>query len=90
VRIGLACADEARLDEVAERLHGQLSGRLPAGTDLLGPASLFRLRGRHRRRLLLKAEQRAKTIMAAREAVEQLASQRALRSVAVGVDVDPQ
>jgi primosomal protein N' (replication factor Y) len=90
VRIGLAAADEGRLDEVAQLLRAELSGRLPAGTDLLGPAAVFRLRGRHRRRLLLKAQQRAETIAAARDSVERLASDRALRSVAIGVDVDPQ
>jgi primosomal protein N' (replication factor Y) len=90
IRIGLAGEDEAQLTETAGRLRAELDARVPAGTDVLGPASVFRLRGRHRRRLLVKAERRAEAIASARDAVEQLASNRALRGIAVGVDVDPQ
>jgi primosomal protein N' (replication factor Y) len=67
-----------------------LGGSLPPDTDLLGPAPRFRLRGRHRRQLLLKAGDRAATAAAVREAVESAAAGRALRGVALSVDVDPQ
>ncbi|MEK6277383.1 MAG: primosomal protein N' [Actinomycetota bacterium] len=90
VRIGLASEDAALLDEVAGRLRVELDARVPAGTDVLGPAAVFRLRGKQRRRLLIKAERRAEAIAAARDAVERLAADRALRGIAVGVDVDPQ
>jgi primosomal protein N' (replication factor Y) len=90
VAIHLAAEDENRLEAVAARLAGLLRGTVPASTDVLGPASLFRLRGRQRRRLLLKAQARAETVAAVREAVERLGAERALRGVAIGVDVDPQ
>ena len=90
VRINLASALEPRLDSVAVRLAGELADALPGGTDLLGPAPMFRVRGRHRRRLLMKAEDREGTVTAVREVVEQLAADRSLREVSIGVDVDPQ
>jgi primosomal protein N' (replication factor Y) (superfamily II helicase) len=90
VAINLAAEDSERLDSTAERLALLLRGTVPPSTDVLGPAPVFRLRGRHRRRLLLKAAERAETVTAVREAVERLGSERALRGVAVGVDVDPQ
>ena len=63
---------------------------LPEDTDLLGPAPMFRVRNRHRRRLLLKASEREATIAAVRATVERLAVDRTLREVAISVDVDPQ
>ncbi len=90
VAINLAAEDPDRLDSTAERLAGLLRGAVPPSSDVLGPAPVFRLRGRHRRRLLLKAADRAETVTAVREAVERLGAERALRGVAVGVDVDPQ
>ena len=51
---------------------------------------MFRVRNRHRRRLLLKAEDREATVAAVRDAVERLAADRSLREIAIGVDVDPQ
>ena len=64
---------------------------LPEEADLLGPAPMFRVRGRHRRRLLVKADEREATIAAVRDAVEALGADRAVaRDVAIAVDVDPQ
>ena len=48
------------------------------GVDLLGPAPLFRLRGKHRRRLLLKAPERRHAVAAVRDAVEAAVRGRAL------------
>jgi primosomal protein N' (replication factor Y) len=89
-RINLASEIEPRLDSVAARLAGELADALPEGTDLLGPAPMFRVRNKYRRRLLMKAEDREGTVAAVREVVERLASDRSLREVAIGVDVDPQ
>jgi primosomal protein N' (replication factor Y) len=58
--------------------------------DLLGPAPLFRLRGRHRRRLLLKSSERRSAVAAVREAVAAAVRGRRLGEVAISVDVDPQ
>ena len=89
-QIGLAAAGERRLDEVAARIAAELLPALPAGTELLGPAPMFRVRGRHRRRLLVKAARREATLVAIREVIERLVGARELREVAIGVDVDPQ
>ncbi|MBW8059587.1 MAG: primosomal protein N' [Solirubrobacterales bacterium] len=90
VRIVLRAESEPRLDEAATGLATALAATLPEGADLLGPAPMFRVRNRHRRRLLTKADDREATVAAVREAVERLASDRSLRKVAIGVDVDPQ
>jgi primosomal protein N' (replication factor Y) (superfamily II helicase) len=90
VRIVLRSESEARLDGAATRLAAILAETLPGGTDLLGPAPMFRVRNRHRRRLLAKADDREATVAAIGDAVERLAADRTLREVAIGVDVDPQ
>jgi primosomal protein N' (replication factor Y) len=90
IRIELASAEAQTVQAVAERVHGALAGGQAAGAELLRPPPRFRLRGRHRRQLLLKAEDRAVAVAAAREAVEGLAAGGRLRGAAVSVDVDPQ
>ncbi|MEK6326044.1 MAG: primosomal protein N' [Actinomycetota bacterium] len=90
IRIELTAAEAGRAQAVSERVRRALEGGLPAGTELLGPAPRFRLRGRHRRQLLLKAEQRAEAVSAVRGAVEELVKGRELRGSTISVDVDPQ
>jgi len=58
---------------------------LPRG-ELLGPAPLFRLRGRERAQIVVKAADRARALAAIGEAVARPLG----REVAVSVDVDPQ
>jgi primosomal protein N' (replication factor Y) (superfamily II helicase) len=60
------------------------------GATVLGPAPLFRLRGRHRSQVVVKAHDRAAAIAAVREAVDAAANRREHRAVAFSVDVDPQ
>ncbi len=90
VRINLSSPDEARVDEVAGEATDALRAALPAEVAILGPAPMFKARGRHRRRILLKSPERAPTIAAVRGVIEPMASERRLRDVALGVDVDPQ
>jgi primosomal protein N' (replication factor Y) (superfamily II helicase) len=90
IRVELSGADEASVAAAAERLRGALEPGLAAGSELLGPAPRFRLRGRHRRQLLLKAAERAPAVSSVREVVESAAAARELRGVALAVDVDPQ
>jgi primosomal protein N' (replication factor Y) len=61
-----------------------------AGTDVLGPAPLFRLRGRERFQVVVKTTEREGAIAAVASAVEGAARDRSLRDVAFSVDVDPQ
>ena len=62
----------------------------PAGSQLLGPAPLFRLKGRERAQLVVKSPERDGAIAAVRRAVEAVAAERAHRDVTFAVDVDPQ
>ena len=64
---------------VRERLDGAL-----------GPAPLFRLRGRERAQVVVKAAERAPAIAAVGAAVQTVAGERAHRAAAFSVDVDPQ
>jgi primosomal protein N' (replication factor Y) len=89
-RVELAAGDERRVDAAAATLHAALAGKLPDGTELLGPAPSWRLRGRHRRRLLLKGPSRAELADSIRDPLERVAASRALGDVAVSVDLDPQ
>jgi primosomal protein N' (replication factor Y) len=90
VRIGLNAEQEARLETAAGTLATELREALPAGSELLGPAPMFRVRNRHRRRILIKADDREGTVDAVRGVVERRAADRSLKDVAIGVDVDPQ
>jgi primosomal protein N' (replication factor Y) len=89
-RIVLKAEDAPRLDRAAAHLAVELAAAIPEGTELLGPAPMFRVRNRHRRRLLLKAEEREATVSTVRDCIDRLATDRALRDIAVSVDVDPQ
>jgi primosomal protein N' (replication factor Y) (superfamily II helicase) len=61
-----------------------------AGVPVLGPAPLFRRRGRVRSQLVVRSRDRQPAITAVREAVEAVAGDRAHAAVAFSVDVDPQ
>ena len=90
IEIGLAGADEARVETSVETVRGLVEERASAEDELLGPAPLFRLRGKHRRRLLIKSERRHVRVAAVRDAVATAVRDRALRELSISVDVDPQ
>jgi primosomal protein N' (replication factor Y) len=95
IRIVLAAQDAGEALSVAGLLHDRLTGADGAGladlgATVLGPAPLFRLRGRARSQLVVKAIDRAGAIAAVRTAVEGLAAAASRRKVSVSVDVDPQ
>jgi primosomal protein N' (replication factor Y) len=71
----------------AERIAAALPDS-PA-TERLGPAPLFRLRGRERFQIVLKTSERAAAVAATGAAVEAAARERAFRAVSFSVDVDP-
>jgi primosomal protein N' (replication factor Y) len=90
IRVVLKSESEPRVDKASSVLAEALAETLPEDTDLLGPAPMFRVRNKYRRRLLTKAQDRDATVTAIRTAVERLAADRSLKDVAIAVDVDPQ
>jgi primosomal protein N' (replication factor Y) (superfamily II helicase) len=88
-------ADGARAAACA--LRERLAASLPAcaasdddGPSVLGPAALFRLRGRERQVLVVKGAERRPAVEAAGDAVAHLAGTRDHVGVSFSVDVDPQ
>jgi primosomal protein N' (replication factor Y) (superfamily II helicase) len=64
--------------------------RAGLGPGALGPAPLFRLRGRERSQVVVKALERREGIAEVRAAVGVVAADRAHRGASLSVDVDPQ
>jgi primosomal protein N' (replication factor Y) len=58
IEVGLASPREELVEAAAQGLAGLVSDRLGGDAELLGPAPRFRLRGKHRRRLIVKAGDR--------------------------------
>jgi len=87
IRIVCAAPDAADATTLASAVGERIS-HAPAA--LLGPAPLFRLRGRARSQLLLKCSERAPAVAAVGDAVDALAELAARREVSISVDVDPQ
>jgi primosomal protein N' (replication factor Y) len=90
IEVLFAADSEERAIAASEAVHGLVAERLAADAELLGPAKLFRVRRKHRRRLVVKALERRAAVDAVRDAVAAAVSGRRLREVAVSVDVDPQ
>ncbi len=88
IRIVCSATDGAAVSEAARAIRAAL-GDIP-GASVLGPAPLFRLRGRERAQLVVKGTQRAQAVRAAGRAVDAVAGDRTRRGVAFSVDVDPQ
>jgi primosomal protein N' (replication factor Y) len=88
IRIVCSAPQPAAVAGAAGALRAAL-GAIP-DAQVLGPAPLFRLRGRERAQLVIKAGDRALAVAAAGAAVDAVAGDRARRGVAFSVDVDPQ
>jgi primosomal protein N' (replication factor Y) (superfamily II helicase) len=87
IRVVCSAQDEDLARETAGALHRELAGLDAA---VLGPAPLFRLRGRARSQLVIKAHGRQPAIDAVGRAVDLVAPGAARRGASVSVDVDPQ
>ena len=87
IRIVCSSPDASEAAAVAVRLQGLI---VPAGENVLGPAPLFRLRGRSRSQLVIKCRDRQAAVLAVGAAVDQCATDAGRRGVSVSVDVDPQ
>ena len=102
IRIVCAAAEQDRARAAASAVRRALSdclagagasgGAGPVGGAnpvVLGPADLFRLRGRERQVLVVKAAERRPAVSAVGEAVRRVAGARAHGGVSFSVDVDP-
>jgi primosomal protein N' (replication factor Y) len=87
IRIVCASPDAGDALELATRLHGLIA---PSGATVLGPAPLFKLRGRSRSQLVIKCQDRLPTLRAVGAAVDACAADAVRRGISVSVDPDPQ
>ncbi len=93
--VRVVCASDRPGPEAAAaaELRDRIATSAP-GVRLLGPAPLFRLKGRDRAQLLVKAPaegpERTAAVRAVRHAVEAVAAGKKHRGVVLSVDVDPQ
>jgi primosomal protein N' (replication factor Y) (superfamily II helicase) len=87
IRVICSAPEEGLARAAAGALHAELAGLDAA---VLGPAPLFRLRGRWRQQLVIKAGERQPAIDAVGRAVDLVAPGAARRGASVSVDVDPQ
>jgi primosomal protein N' (replication factor Y) (superfamily II helicase) len=91
IRVVLSATEVAPAHAAAIALRARfLACDGAARTSVLGPAALFRLRGRERRVLVIKAAERRVAVQALGAAVSELAADRAHAGVNFSVDVDPQ
>jgi primosomal protein N' (replication factor Y) (superfamily II helicase) len=89
IRVVCAAEQSERARASAAAVHAGLSG---CGGSVLGPAGLFRLRGRERQVLIVKAppERRSAVIQRVGTMVQSTAEAHAHSGVSFSVDVDPQ
>ena len=87
IRIVCGAGEAADAHAVAAELRAAIA---PPGGSVLGPAPLFKLRGKARSQLLIKAGRRREAIDQVGRAVEQISRSAARRRVSISVDVDPQ
>jgi primosomal protein N' (replication factor Y) len=87
IRIVCAALQAPEALSISRELHQRLE--IP-GATVLGPAPLFRIRGRVRSQLVVKASDRGGAIASVGQAVDAVAREAARRRVSVSVDVDPQ
>jgi primosomal protein N' (replication factor Y) len=90
VRVVVSSEEPGAARSAGERVAAAVSAGVGEATEVLGPAPLFRLRGRDRWQLVVKTTERAVAVAATGAAVESAARERAHRAVAFSVDVDPQ
>ena len=88
IRIVCSAPEAARAQAASSAVRTQLDGLERCG--VLGPAALFRLRGRERRMLLVKATDRGAAVEGVGASVQRAASAKEHAGVSFSVDVDPQ
>jgi primosomal protein N' (replication factor Y) len=87
IRVTCSAEEAADANAAAEAVRAPISA---PGAVVLGPAPLFRLRGRERSQLIVKAAQRRPAIASVAAAVDAVARTPAGRRAQLSADVDPQ
>ena len=92
VRVLVTAPDEGDARRLLKELRAGLdrAGLDGAGGDLLGPAPLFRLRGRHRAQLVAKTDEPRRVASRAAQLLAAAAPAMRRAGVTAVVDVDPQ
>jgi len=90
IRVICLAADAPRAQAAASAIRDDLHTWIRTDASVLGPAALFRLRGRERRMLLIKTADRRASVRAIGAAVQRAARVREHAGVSFSVDVDPQ
>jgi primosomal protein N' (replication factor Y) (superfamily II helicase) len=90
IRVVVSAEAAEPVREAAARVASEVAEGVSERSEVLGPAPLFRLRGRERRQIVVKTGERAVAVRAVAAAVERAARDRSLKDVAFSVDVDPQ
>ena len=92
VRVVCSSPDPGAAHAAAFAVRAAIDEAGGAGADaqLLGPAPLFRLRGRERSQLVIKGPDRYAAITAVGDAVAAVAKGRKHKDANLSVDVDPQ
>ena len=90
IRVVVSAEEAEPVRAAAARVAEAVAAGVTAGSEVLGPAPLFRLRGRERRQVVVKTGERAVAVRAVAAAVDAAARDRSLKAVAFSVDVDPQ
>jgi len=90
IRVVVSAETAEPVRAAAARVADGIARGVTARSEILGPAPLFRLRGRERRQVVVKTGERAVAVRAVGDAVDAAARDRALKAVAFSVDVDPQ
>jgi primosomal protein N' (replication factor Y) (superfamily II helicase) len=85
IRVMCASEEPGPELEAADAIRARIEG-----IPVLGPAPLFRIKGRERAQLVIKAADRAPAVRAVRQAVEAVAAEYSRRGINFTVDVDPQ
>jgi primosomal protein N' (replication factor Y) len=90
IRVVVSAVDADPVRAAAARVADSVAAGVSGRSEVLGPAPLFRLRGRERRQVVVKTAERAVAVRTVAAAVDAAARDRALKEVAFSVDVDPQ
>jgi primosomal protein N' (replication factor Y) len=86
IRVVCAAEEAGDANEIAGALHREIA---LAETTVLGPAPLFRLRGRARSQIVVKTARRGEAIAAVDAAVQRVARAASRARASVSVNVDP-